>query len=51
MTCRDKKEWRAAMVDDLGSLAENDIYSVENKPNNRKVIKCCQEIELKRDSR
>ena len=46
----DKDKWVSAMKDEMASLANNDVFTVERTPEDRKIVKCRWVFAMKRDS-
>ena len=47
----DSNEWITPMVDELKSLVENEVFSVVEKPEDRKIVDCLWVFALKKYSR
>lgn len=51
MKRRDKLRWKDAMVDEVLSLVDNNVFDVVKKPEGRKIVRCRWVFALKRNSR
>lgn len=49
-SCAKGTEWTCAMLEELQSLANNNVFEVFDKPNNRKIIGCRWVFALKSDA-